>query len=66
MRLAAEFWAERRLAHKRAAPDNELDADMILAAQARCHQERTGSVIVVTTNVKHLVELVDAQEWSHI
>lgn len=66
MRIAAEFWADARNRGRPAAPDLALDGDVILAAQARLLEETETSVIVATTNVRHLADFVDARLWSGI
>ncbi|MFM6452719.1 MAG: nucleic acid-binding protein, partial [Planktothrix sp.] len=66
MLLAAQFWAEARKAGKPTADNNALDADMILAAQAKLEEINGNQVIVATTNVKHLSLFVDAREWQSI
>jgi len=59
---AAEMWADLRLAGKVTAADAALDGDVILCAQARDLAGRPGDpVVVATTNVKHLIHLVDAR-----
>jgi hypothetical protein len=66
MLLAAQFWAEARKTGKPTADHNALDADMILAAQAKLEEINGNQVIVATTNVKHLSLFVDAREWQSI
>ncbi len=66
MLLAAQFWAEARKAGKPTADNNALDADMILAAQAKLEEINGNQVIVATTNVKHLSLFVDAREGQSI
>jgi hypothetical protein len=41
-----------------------LDADVILAAQAR--RMDAAEVVVATTNVQHLSRLVDAKLWRDV
>ena len=53
--------AFRRFSH---GPDNALDADVILAAQALNFSP--SDVIVATTNPSHLSRYVNAQLWSDI
>jgi predicted nucleic acid-binding protein len=67
MRLAAELWAEARRGGYPTADDKALDADVILAAQARmAAQDPELAVVVATTNVEHLGRFVDARPWSEI
>ena len=66
IRLAAQFWAEARRTGRPTADRHALDADMILAAQARLLAEDGYDVIVATTNVRHLTRFVPASEWATI
>ena len=61
MRQAAEFWAQARRRHRPGAPPGELDADVILAAQAAA----VGAE-VATVNVRHLAPFVPARPWREI
>lgn len=61
MRKAAHLWAEARARGNPTAPDDTLDADPILAAQALHVQG-----VVVTQNVRHLAQFVEAKRWSDI
>ncbi len=61
MLRAAELWAEARKRGLPTADPKELDADVILAAQA----ERAGGV-VATENVGHLSRFVEAKAWREI
>jgi predicted nucleic acid-binding protein len=63
MRLAAELWAQARTAGRPTAPDPALDADVILAAQAR---SLNTPVVVATHNPSHLARYVTAELWSNI
>lgn len=58
---AAEFWAQARQRGTPTADPKELDADVILAAQA----ELTNSV-VATENIGHLSLFVEARKWHDI
>ena len=71
---AAEFWAQLRTVYGRAGCDNNrLDADVIIAAQARllAIQKRV-PVEIATTNIRHFQALVDkthireARPWREI
>jgi predicted nucleic acid-binding protein len=64
LRKAAEFWASARRAGIPTASSAELDADVILAAQAVTLGEPT--VIVATANVGHLARFVAADHWQNI
>ncbi|MGH9841020.1 MAG: type II toxin-antitoxin system VapC family toxin [Blastocatellia bacterium] len=66
MLKAAEFWAQSRRQGRQTSSDASLDADMILAAQATFLQDKGHTVIVATTNVKHLELFVDARKWEDI
>jgi len=66
MLRAAELWAEARRRGRPTAPDEALDADMILAAQASTCPPEFGDVVVATTNPKHLSLFVDARRWEEI
>jgi predicted nucleic acid-binding protein len=64
MRLAAEHWAQLRATGPATADAKALDADVILAAQARALG--TTDVVVATTNTRHLSRLVTARLWRDI
>jgi predicted nucleic acid-binding protein len=61
MRRAAELWAIARQHGLPTADPREIDADVILAAQA----ERVGA-IVATENVGHLARFIPAAHWRAI
>ena len=61
MLRAAELWADARRRGKPTADPKELDADVILAAQAI-----EAGAIVATENVGHLSRYVTARHWSAI
>lgn len=64
MRQAARFWADARQQGRPTAADHALDGDVILAAQAATLGRE--SVIVATTNVRHLARFVPARIWADI
>ena len=64
MRRAAELWADARRAGRPTAAPDELDADVILAAQALTLG--AGEVVVATTNTRHLARYVKAAAWNAI
>ncbi|HLK56656.1 MAG TPA: PIN domain-containing protein [Chthonomonadaceae bacterium] len=64
MRLAADFWAQARRIGQPTAPNEALDGDVILAAQAVTLG--APDVVVVTTNVGHLSRFVAAKTWHEI
>lgn len=66
--LATEIWAESRLKGKPTADEKNIDIDIIIAAH---WQLLTGefpgrTIIVSTTNIKHLSSFTNAQEWQDI
>lgn len=61
LRVAARLWAESRHAGRPTAGEEDLDGDVILAAQAL---EVSG--VVVTENVRHLSRLVSACQWHEV
>jgi predicted nucleic acid-binding protein len=54
MLKAAELWAYLKKSGLSVAPDNSLDADCILAAQAITAGQPGDRIIIATTNEKHL------------
>jgi predicted nucleic acid-binding protein len=61
MRRAAELWAVARQQGTPTADPREIDADVVLAAQA----EKAGAT-VATENVGHLALFVEAMPWRSI
>ncbi len=61
MRLAAHYWARARKTGKTVGDPKELNADVILAAQAFANE-----AIVVTENIGHLAQFVEARPWVSI
>jgi predicted nucleic acid-binding protein len=66
MRMAAELWADARRNGFATADDKEIDADVILAAQARRFAGLTDTLVVATYNEKHLSRYLDARHWRDI
>ena len=66
MRRASELWAKARRRGTPTAPDDAIDVDVILAAQAQILEEDGHDVVVATTNPRHLTLFVDARPWSEI
>lgn len=64
MREAAELWAQARQQGQPTASDKAIDADVILAAQAKTLG--VADVVVATTNVGHLSRFVPAALWQEI
>lgn len=64
MLRAAAFWADARRRGRPTAGDKSLDADVILAAQAATLTDK--SVVIATTNPKHIFRFVPAQDWQSI
>ena len=58
MRLAAKLWAQTRVNGLSRGPEDRLDVDVILAAQA----EQAGGQII-TTNEKHFRDIADVFDW---
>jgi predicted nucleic acid-binding protein len=66
MRKAAELWADARRKGLATADDKELDADVILAAQALLFTGLTDILYVATYNARHLARYLDARHWKDI
>jgi predicted nucleic acid-binding protein len=66
MRMAAESWADARRKGIATADDKEIDADVILAAQARLFAGLSDQLIVATYNERHLSRYVEAHHWEDI
>lgn len=64
MLKAAEFWADSRRRGRPTTGDHSLDADVILAAQAAVCSTR--SVVIATTNPRHLARFVPAEKREDI
>ena len=61
MHKAAELWAKSRKSGRSVGDPKELNADVILAAQAI----RLGAIIA-TDNIGHLAQFTPAKRWSEI
>lgn len=59
MREAAALWAKLRTSGRPTAPNDALDGDVILGAQAL----RQGTHTVATTNLRHLQLVCTAVDW---
>jgi len=66
MLRAARLWADARKQGLPTAPEERLDVDVILAAQAIELAERGYEVIVATGDHRHLSRFVDARGWREI
>ena len=70
MQKAAEMWADVRRQGLPTAPEEALDGDVILAAQAHIASAGTEEIVIATINVGHLARFdtatVTAREWSDI
>lgn len=64
MRRAAFLWAQVRKEGRPTAGKDELNGDVILAAQAL--ELNLAGTVVATTNVGHLSRFLAAQTWDHI
>lgn len=64
MRRAADLWAQARQAGQPTAGDKNLDADMILIAQALTCGDP--NFVIATTNVRHLARFAPADVWENI
>jgi predicted nucleic acid-binding protein len=60
-RSAATLWAWARRTGRLTAPDQALDGDVLIAAQAIAED-----AVVVTTNGRHFEALVKALEWQGV
>jgi predicted nucleic acid-binding protein len=61
MRLAAELWAKSRKTGRSIGDPKELNADVILAAQAIRH-----GATIATDNIGHLDQFTEARPWASI
>lgn len=67
MLRAAAYWADARTGGYQTAPDESLDADVILAAQATTIAgDEEDETIIATTNVGHLARFATAEIWEKI
>ena len=60
-RSAAGLWAMARRAGRPSADRESLDADVLLAAQARAED-----ATIATTNPRHFELFADAREWGQV
>lgn len=66
LRLAAKLWAQARNARLGTADPKELDADVLIAAQALDLGISPPGMVVATTNVGRLSRYVPAELWMDV
>jgi predicted nucleic acid-binding protein len=66
MLIAADFWAQARTGGYPTASDDSLDADAILAGQAKTIANHDDGPVIATTNVGHLSRFTAADNWENI
>jgi predicted nucleic acid-binding protein len=66
LRLGARLWARSRNAGTATADPKELDADVLIAAQALDLGLPASDFIVATVNVGHLALFVPSDLWANI
>ena len=66
LRYAAQLWATARKSGVPTSDPLALDGDVILAGQVLTAGFPAGSVIVATTNVKHISRFLPADTWRNI
>ena len=66
IRLAADLWAKVRNQGLPTTNSQELDVDVILAAQVLITNANPLEKIVATTNINHLSRFVNADLWQNI
>jgi predicted nucleic acid-binding protein len=66
MLKAAELWAQTRQAGKATSHDENIDIDVILAAQVLTSTYPLNDLVVVTSNLRHLSLFVPADLWTNI
>ena len=64
--LAAQFWAHSRNTGTTVADPKELNADVLIAAQAIDTGIASTDFVIATTNLGHLSLFAPADLWSHI
>lgn len=64
--LAADLWAQARNARTPTADPKELDADVLIAAQALDVGLPESDFIIATVNVAHIARFVPADLWTNI
>ena len=66
LRLGAKLWASARNAGTAPADPKELDADVLIAAQALDTGIPPSDIIIATVNVGHLALFTPADLWTNI
>jgi predicted nucleic acid-binding protein len=66
MRRAAQLWADARSRGMSTADEKEIDADVIVAAQALLFAGLDDDLVVATYNARHLSRYLDARHWLAI
>ncbi len=66
LRRAADLWARARNAGTATADPKELDADVLIAAQALDIGLPSSDFIIATGNLGHLAQFVPADLWTNI
>ncbi|HMD70857.1 MAG TPA: hypothetical protein VKF41_05910 [Bryobacteraceae bacterium] len=66
LRPAAQLWAKSRQGGRPTADPKDLDIDVLIAAQILTFGAEASSVVIATTNPKHLARFVSARLWSEI
>lgn len=66
LRLPAELWAMKRQAGEPTADVKNIDADVILAAQALTFGVPAEELVIATTNPRHFSRLVDAKDLADL
>jgi predicted nucleic acid-binding protein len=66
LRLGAKLWASARNAGTATADPKELDADVLIAAQALDTGVPPSDFIIATVNVGHLALFAPADLWTNI
>ncbi len=66
MHLAANYWAETRNMHRPTTGPKDIDADMILIAQAKQLETDYSQVVIATDNIQDFVYFIEARSWIDI
>lgn len=66
LRLAAQLWARCRQEGQPTSDPKALDVDVLIAAQMLTFGADPSSMVIATTNPKHLARFVNARHWDEI